>query len=82
MMYLCSVIIESVVCTSTLPFMAPLLLKQERITGQLKQKTEQIRKEGSILLSNFCNRYEEDLNGEYCFIPRTSLATLIVFHEN
>lgn len=81
MMYLCYAIVESIMHASTLTFMSPLLLEQERITGQVKQRTEQIRNGESILLSNFCNRYEgESLSGECSFISRTSLATLITFH--
>lgn len=47
-MYLCYVIVESVVHGSTLPFMALLLLEQERITGQLKQSTEQMESQSSF----------------------------------
>lgn len=55
-----------------------LLLEQERLTVYLKQRTEQILNEESILLSNFCTSYEEEhLNG----ISRMSLATLIMFHK-
>lgn len=55
-----------------------MLLEQKRLTGYLKQRTEQILNEESIYLSNFCVGYEgEHLNR----ISRTSLATLIMLHK-
>lgn len=70
-MYLCYTVVKSIVHASTLPLMAPLLLEEEKIAGQLKQRTEQIWHGKWVLLFNFRNNSEgEGLNGEYCFTSR------------